>query len=398
MLKLKKSVAEITNYQATYHVFGERFAIENKYHEILIPPLADIVATMLREDNSLEVYVRSSQKHAKQIISFDFKSDKVKLVKTNQYLDELKNLGIEFELVTLQEGLSLSLILDKSYDLLEGYVFELEDSTFVVESAYILENIELNNDNLIFLENSGYYLLHQGKNIPVIGQKDIVDSEQDIFHRPKYGIILSCDGDSVVMPIDKFGSFQKVIKKSAHMIGFDSLKFKSVSFLSNGKPAFVINAYNLIKLGKERELKVKKYLECYFENTKLAFRAQDVCEVVSIKLLSKSVTGTESLGLINYQGQVITVYGPQVFGTHLAHDKLYNIAVIKSGNSLAAVAIGENMSICSVDDSLVYKNHAFSTELNNQSILESYCKADNEVHVIDPQFLFAQHLKLKKVA
>lgn len=398
VINVKKSVSLLTNYQATYHVFGERFMIENKYHEVLERPISEMIAGLLRKDHGLELYVKSYESEVKQYLCFDFKCENAQDVLIDEHLQEFKTLGIDYDVFYNQEGISLKLILDKSYDLLDGYVFEFDNSTFVIERSFIQENIELNNDNLIFLENSGYYLLYKGKNIPVINQKDIAISKQDIFPKPMFGIILKSENDQVVLPIDAFGSFQKVIKKSGHLISFDRNKFKSVSFLSNGKPVFVFNAYELIRAEKDRELRIKKYLECYLDDFKLAFRASDVCEVVSINLLSKSYIDDNSLGLINYQGQAISVYSPERVGIKIEEAKLHNIAVLKSGNNFLAFAISENMSITTIDDSKIHSNHAFTTNINPEAILESYTSHNSEVNVINPQFLFIQQLHLKKVA
>jgi len=398
--KIGKEIIFSSTQRLRINSFGESLKIEKKFHKALLKPLSELIVSVMRVTQSFDLMVHCSKVSEHTRINISFKSSDLKHTKElMNKLEVFEEIGISSNFNFSEEGLCLNLILDKNFDLLDAYVFHFNDSVYAIENKYICESVHLDSNNLLRLNNSGYYYLADGENIPVISTSLLEAEQVDISHAPTKGIVLKSANDKVVMPIDSFGSIQKVIKKQSHQIGFNHEIFKSVALLSDGKPAYVFDGFKLIENEKKRELKVRKLIECHISNTLFAFNTEDVVEVLSSELLSRSVSSSAHYGLLNHQGDTLEVHHPNILDLECDIKELTNILILKSCDKKIALLVGTDIRVKSFDSSEFYSGAAYNSIFNSSLIKDSYLQDSKEINVLDPNALeLNKQLILKKVA
>ena len=394
--KVKNKLPLYTHAKLQINAFGDDLRIEKKYLANLEQPLIDLFVFILRKNHDqamTRLLYTVEESEVNTFVNFNF--EKVFLndsdIKTIQH--QLKEHGLSFEFSqNSNSGLSFSLNLNKSFDLIYGYVFQVGNSQYIIEKEYIKETVELTNDSLFKLENHGLYYLSSGKNIPIITNGLFEQYAQGA----KIGLLIEYKGQKAVMPIESYGKMQKVVKKYSYSVSFDKNTFKSLAFLNDGKPAFVFNGPKLIESAYENELKLTKYIECHMDNKTFAFRADQVKEIVSKELLSISRSDDGVYGLINYHGEIVPVFHPEYI--KLNEENFSNILVFNCEGGHKGMLVNSNVSIKSILNDDIYEEHAFESSFLKNWICESYQKEGKEVNVLNPENIFLNQLFLKKVA
>lgn len=393
---IKNDLSLYTSNKLSIHSFGSDSKIEAKYISILKGPLLDLCTQIVRLGDKVrhcQLILKVENKERETVVDFNFEKiffpDKDK----NFFESKFKNLGINLTFTPSESGTSFHLCLNKSFDLFDAYVFEVNNSKYLIENDCIIDTVSLESDNLFKMHNHGYYYLSQGKNIPILCE-GLFKGYQDNF---KKGLLIGIKGEKVVLPIDNFGHFQKVVKKFSYSVKFDKKLYKSLAFLNNGKPAFVFNAVGLIQSMQEKEIKLSKYIECHFEDQSFAFRANQVKEIVSVELLSESKNNDGVFGLINYKGDIVPVYHPSTIGV-VDKCEFNNILVFNCEGGHKAMLVNSSMSIKNIIADDIYQGHAFNSSFSTNWIIESYKSENKEVNVLNPELIFTNQLELKKVA
>ena len=394
---VKSDLPLYTSNKLSIHSFGSDTKIETKYLSLLKDPLIDLFTQVLRNGDQaqnlqliLKVYDTDRSTH------LDFNFEKVFISEEGQvkFEDKFKKLGLSLDFQKDSvSGTSFQIKLNKSFDLFDAYFFEVNQSQYLIEKDFIIDTVELNAENVFKMHNHGFYYLSYGKNIPILSE-GLFSSFKDNFQK---GILVGHKDETIVLPIDNYGRFQKVVKKFSYSVQFDQNLYKSLAFLSNGKPAFVFNSIGLIQSMQERELNLAKYIECHFESHSVAFKADQVKEIVSSELLSLSHNNDNIYGLINYHGDIVPVYHPQVIGVKEDFE-FNNILIFNCEGGHKAMLVDSSISIKNVLVDDVYQGHAFTSAYKNDWIIESYKNDSKEVNVLNPELIFANNYQFKKVA
>lgn len=393
---LKSQLHLYTHNKMSIHAFGEDLLIEKKHAKNLERPLLDIFVHILRhkkEQEPMQLIYKVEQNESNTLVDMNFAKTSLFASEKENLENLLKDNGLRFEMEQNQHsGLSLKIFLSKSYDLIHAYVFEINESKYILDREFIYDTVEFSHDSVFYLENHGHYYLSNGQNVPII-ENDHITMGTNNFDK---GIIIQSSGKLAVLPISKFGRYQKVVKKYSYSVNFDKEMYRSLAFLDNGKPAFVFHAENLIKNAHAQELKLTKYIELNIGESTLAFRAEHVKEVVSKELLSVSESNDGVYGLINYHGDVIPVFHPHYL--NLDCNSFTNIIIFNCEGSHKAMLVGGQLNVKSILNEEIYSEHAFESKFKPQWIIESYQKEGKEVNVLNPENIFTNQLFLKKVA
>lgn len=394
---IKSELNLYTNNKLSIYSFGADTKIEAKYLSILKKPLVDMFTNVLRsskENNRIQLILKIHEEENSIIVDFNFQDVFLDQKQQEQFESQFKKLGLNIAFKVYPEsGTNIDLRLNKSFDLFDAYIVEVNSSKYLIEKEYISETVELNKNNVFKMHNHGHYYLSQGNNIPIMTDGFFISYENKL----EKGLLIKHKEHQIVLPIDNYGRFQKVVKKFSYSVKFDKNLYKSLAFLNDGKPAFVFNAIGLIQSLQQRELNLSKYIECHFQEQQFAFKADQVKEIVSIELLSESRGNDGVHGLINYHGDIVPVYHPSKLGIN-TNEQFNNILIFNCEGGHKAMLVNSSMSIKNILSDDVHSGHAFNSQFKSDWIIESYKSDNKEINVLNPEFIFVNSYEFKKVA